>query len=71
MELTKIESQGADSLGSIARDCGAVTVGCSDVAGIVRAVIDSRARVRAEHDTLLETVAALEEEERHIAVACD
>ena len=71
MELTKIESQGADSLGSIARDCGAVTVGCSDVAGIVRAVIDSRARVRAEHDTLLETVAALEEDERQIADACD
>ena len=70
MELTKIESQGADSLGSIARDCGAVTVGCSDVAGIVQAVIDSRVRLRAEHDTLLETVAALEADEKRIADAC-
>lgn len=70
MELTKISS-GATALDSIARDCGAVTVGCSDVAGIVQAVIDSRGRLRAEHDALLETVAALEADEKRIADACD
>ena len=71
MELSKIELPGASALDSIARDCGAVTIGCSDVAGIVQAVIDSRARLRVEHDTLLDTVAALEADEKRIADACD
>ena len=71
MELSKIELPGASALDSIARDCGAVTIGCSDVAGIVHAVIDSRARLRVEHDTLLDTVAALEADEKRIADACD
>ena len=71
MELSKIELPGASALDSIARDCGAVTIGCSDVAGIVHAVIDSRARLRVEHDTLLDTVAALEVDEKRIADACD
>jgi len=71
MELTKIETQEARALDTIARDCGAVSVGCSDVAGIVQGVIDSRARLRAEHDALLETVAALEADEKRIADACD
>ena len=70
MEITQISSQSATALDSIARECGAVTVGCSDVAGIVQAVIDSRVRLRAEHDTLLETVAALEADEKRIADAC-
>jgi len=71
MELAKIELQGAGALDSIARDCGAVTVGCSDVAGIVQAVIDSRSRLRAEHEALLETVSALADDEKLIADACD
>jgi methyl-accepting chemotaxis protein len=71
MELTKIHSPGAGALDSIARDCGAVTVGCSDVAGIVQAVIDSRTRLRAEHDALRDTVVALEADEKRIADACE
>jgi methyl-accepting chemotaxis protein len=71
MKLTKIETHGASALDAIARDCGAVSVGCSDVAGIVQAVIDSRGRLRSEHDALLETVAALEADEKRIADACD
>jgi methyl-accepting chemotaxis protein len=71
MEHSRIETHNARALGAIARDCGAVTVGCSDVAGIVQGVIDSRARLRAEHDALLETVAALEADEKRIADACD
>ena len=71
MDVSKIEVQGAVALDRIARDCGDVTVGCSDVAGIVRAVIESRARVRVEHDALLDTVAALEVDEKRIADACD
>ncbi len=71
MELTKIHPQGASALDTIARDCGAVSVGCSDVAGIVQAVIDSRARLRVEQHALLETVAALEADEKCIADACN
>jgi methyl-accepting chemotaxis protein len=71
MQLTKIEPRGAGALDTIARECGAVSIGCSDVAGIVEAVIESRARLRAEHDTLLKTVAALEADEKSIADACD
>jgi methyl-accepting chemotaxis protein len=71
MDISKVELKGAHALDRIARDCGDVTVGCSDVAGIVRAVIESRTRVRAEHDALLETVAALEADEKRIADACD
>ena len=71
MEISKVEHPGAAALDSIARDCGAVTVGCSDVAGIVQAVITSRARLQAEHATLRETVAALEADEKRIADACD
>ena len=71
MELTKIAHGNATALDSIARDCGAVSVGCSDVAGIVQTVIDSRGRLRAEHETLLDTVAALEADEKRIADACD
>jgi methyl-accepting chemotaxis protein len=70
MELTEIQSPGA-ALDTIARDCGAVTVGCSDIAGIVQAVINSRSRLHAEHDALRATVAALETDEKRIADACD
>lgn len=71
MGLTEIQSPGAAALDTIARDCGAVTVGCSDIAGIVQAVINSRSRLHAEHDALRATVAALETDEKRIADACD
>ncbi len=71
MELTQIHSPGATALDSIARDCGAVTVGCSDVAGIVQAVINSRTRLHAEHHALRATVVALEADEKRIARSCE
>ncbi len=70
MELIKVTAaQGA--LDRIPQHCGDVTVGCSDVAGIVEAVIGSSGRLRAEHAALQHTVAALEADERYIADACD
>ena len=71
MEFAQIDQSNASAIDRISRDCGDVTVGCSDVAGIVQAVIDSSERLRAEHNALKDTVAALEEDERHIADACD
>jgi len=71
MELTQIKTEGAKALNQIPQHCGDVTVGCSDVAGIVEAVIGSSARLRAEHAALQETVAALAADEKHIADACE
>lgn len=71
MELTQLNANGAKALDRIPQHCGDVTVGCSDVAGIVEAVIGSSSRLRAEHAALHDTVAALEADEKHIADACD
>jgi methyl-accepting chemotaxis protein len=71
MELASIDPASAAPLGRIPQQCGDVTVGCSDVAGIVESVIGSSARLRAEHAALQATVAALEGDEKHIADACD
>ena len=52
----------AKALDLIPESCGKVTVGCSEVAGIVQAVIDSSARLRDEHAELQDTVRELERE---------
>ena len=59
------------SLELIAESCGKVTVGCSEVAGIVQAVIDSSGRLRAEHIELQGTVAELEADQRKVSEASD
>lgn len=69
--MAKLERNGAAALDLIPRHCGDVTVGCSDVAGIVEGVIVSSSRLRAEHAALQDTVAALEADEKHIADACE
>src|SRR6185503_375819 len=56
---------------AIPRYCGEVTVGCSDVAGIVEAVARSSERLREEHAELAATVASLEAEQRQVADASD
>mgnify|MGYP000689982985 CR=1 FL=1 len=71
MDLTEIDRVNASAIDRIPRDCGDVTVGCSDVAGIVQAVITSSSRLRNEHAALQDTVAALEADETHIADACE
>ncbi|MFN7158855.1 MAG: methyl-accepting chemotaxis protein, partial [Erythrobacter cryptus] len=56
---------------AIAASCGEVVIGCSDVAGIVRQVIDSSAALRAEHRMLAETFAALETDQQRVREASD
>ena len=56
---------------SIASSCGEVVVGCSDVAGIVKQVIDSSAALRDEHRALASTVAALEADQQRVLEASD
>ena len=59
------------SIDRISLNCGEVTVGCSDVAGIVQSVIDSSERLRAEHDALRGTVRELEADQRRVSEASD
>ena len=67
-EVFAAEASGIDV---IPRYCGEVTVGCSDVAGIVEAVARSSERLREEHAQLAATVASLETEQRQVTDASD
>lgn len=71
MNELAIDTAGAMALERIPESCGDVTVGCTDVAGIVEAVIKSSAALRAEHEALRETVTALEADQAKVAEASD
>lgn len=71
MKLDKVPAAGAAGIDAIPQYCGEVTVGCSDVAGIVEEVARSSARLRHEHDELQGTVAALEAEQKQVTDASD
>ncbi len=66
-----IQHSGESALERIPERCGEVTVGCSDVAGIVQSVITSSERLRREHGALIETVGALEQDQRQVVDASD
>jgi len=71
MKPITIESTDATALEAIPESCGAVTVGCSQVAGVVEAVIASSKDLRAEHEALQGTVADLEADQAKVADASD
>ena len=71
MELSAIDARGASALDQIPEACGKVTVGCSDVAGIVQGVIDSFGHLRSEYVELQGTVRALDEDQRKVLEASD
>jgi methyl-accepting chemotaxis protein len=71
METVAINTDQATALDKIPESCGAVTVGCSDVAGVVTAVIRSSEKLREEHEALQGTVAALEADQNKVAEASD
>ena len=71
MELNTLSKVAAGSLDEIPETCGRVTVGCSDVAGIVQAVIESSAVLRAEHAELQGTVRDLERDQHKVTEASD
>ncbi|PZT92217.1 MAG: chemotaxis protein [Citromicrobium sp.] len=71
MEQMRVDANSAAALGDIPESCGKVTVGCSDVAGIVQAVIESSAVLRDEHAELQNTVHELERDQRKVAEASD
>jgi methyl-accepting chemotaxis protein len=59
------------AIDGISEACSEVTVGCSDVSGLVQSVIASSERLRAEHTSLLGTVTTLNEDQDQVAQACD
>ena len=71
MKPISIETDNAAALQAIPESCGAVTVGCSQVAGVVESVIRSSEVLRAEHDALQDTVAALEADQTKVSEASD
>lgn len=71
MNQLAIDTANAHALGMIPESCGAVTVGCTDVAGVVEAVIASSKSLRSEHEALAETVRALEADQSKVAEASD
>jgi methyl-accepting chemotaxis protein len=71
MKPSAIDTSNAHALAKIPESCGAVTVGCTDVAGVVKAVIKSSESLREEHDALRETVAALEADQIKVSEASD
>ena len=71
MKPISIDTDNAVALEKIPESCGAVTVGCSEVAGVVESVIRSSELLRAEHDALQGTVAALEADQAKVSEASD
>lgn len=71
MKPDAIDTENAHALDLIPEKCGEVTVGCTDVAGIVASVISTSERLRAEHDALADTVDALERDQSKVADASD
>lgn len=71
MKPIEIETNTATALDQIPDKCGAVTVGCTEVAGLVEAVIRSSEALRAEHIALQDTVAELEADQTIVAEASD
>lgn len=71
MKPIEIDTANATALDAIPAKCGAVTVGCTDVAGIVEAVIKSSEVLRGEHEALRHTVVALEADQTKVSEASD
>ena len=71
MEHSKIVASDQAALDMIPARCGDVTVGCTDVAGVVAAVIDSSEKLREEHNALHVTIEALEADQARVSEASD
>jgi len=71
MKPITIATADASALDKIPEKCGAVTVGCSDVAGVLEAVIRSSEVLREEHEALRGTVTALEADQTKVSEASD
>ncbi|MEL7447511.1 MAG: hypothetical protein AAGK02_17195 [Pseudomonadota bacterium] len=71
MKPFEIDTEGASALRQIPESCSAVTLGCTDVAGIVAGVIESSKALREEHEALQHTVGELENDQAKVSEASD
>ena len=71
MEHVAIPESQFKDIDNISRQCGDVTVGCSDVAGVVQQVIDSFRALHSEHEALKTTVNTLDTDQKLVSDACD
>ena len=71
MKSVEIDQSASAALDQIPISCSDVTIGCTDVAGIVEAVIQSSEKLREEHDALRGTVGDLEADQERVAEASD
>lgn len=71
MELTAIDANDGSALEQISDACGNVTIGCSEVAGIIQAVLETSSKLRSEHVELQGTVEALTADQIQVAEASD
>ena len=71
MEHQTFDPGTGQGIDRISASCGEVTVGCTDVAGIIHSVMLSSERLRFEHAALQETVTALEKDQVRVAQASD
>ncbi|ABC63280.1 methyl-accepting chemotaxis protein [Erythrobacter litoralis] len=71
MEHSKIIAADQSALELIPGKCGDVTVGCTDVAGVVEAVIASSEKLREEHTALQGTISDLEADQAKVSEASD
>jgi len=71
MKPISIDISNASLLDQIPESCGDVTIGCTDVASIVREVMESSEKLRAEHDALRGTVSELQADQERVAEASD
>jgi len=71
MENLPVDIAQSQAIDQIPESCGAVTVGCSDVAGIVESVLETSKRLRSEHVALQQTVSALESDQRQVDEATE
>ena len=71
MKPIEIDTGSASALDMFPESCGDVTVGCTDAPGIVEAVLKSSEILREEHNSLRDTVVALEADQYKVAEASD
>lgn len=69
--MEAIDAAQRTALDTIPVSCGEVTVGCSDVTGLLQQVIESSARLRGEHAELQEKVAEMEADQNRVNDACE
>ncbi|MGX7895233.1 methyl-accepting chemotaxis protein [Tsuneonella sp. HG222] len=71
MNIAGVPAAAGADVDAISLHCGEVTVGCSDVAGVISAVIASSRTLREEYSALEGTVKALDADQAHVTDACD